>query len=471
MQRTRSANGPKPRMIKSVYIGPVSVKIKPHFICASFELGNTTTKCILTATNLDSGKTYLLNKIIRMTRETRIYGYSNDVIGETVTGLKLTGKAVEEIVKDTLLKSIEEARIDIADLDFVVRSTGVTAGFTEPAEVDMMIKALANGCLAAKIPARKMMAALSNKDLSNHLSKYSKLDNYYFEGAIAAVRPPARTEIVANEMEGELVTAGIKAAAISSGIDFRNPVLTLDFGTTLAGRITNDEIPFAKTIGSFCGLAGAIPDALIRGTDLVDKNFGCVLDAPIKDVHPKNVDIHVIEDFSENIFEYLYVGKVPVERKRIGMVPVNTKAAKKAKVTLIGCDAGINGTNLSKLGELGKEFFEEFGKEALHLLIDFICAKLAMKLIEVAIDEDLIFNETSVGITGRAGITGKKPEFLVNLLRELDLKNEEIIFQEDGLAHGAAMAARCLNLLGTPKTPVGGRKGGSCVLKLRKCRI
>ena len=46
-------------------------------------------------------------------------------------------------------------------------------------------------------------------------------------------------EIVANEMEGELATAGIKEAAKLTDVDFRNPCISIDFGTTLDGRITS----------------------------------------------------------------------------------------------------------------------------------------------------------------------------------------------------------------------------------------
>ncbi len=77
-------------------------------------------------------------------------------------------------------------------------------------------------------------------------------------------------EMVANEMEGELAMAGIKEGAKWTPVDFRNPCVSMDFGTTLDGRITSDVAPddpnpFAKTIGNFCGLAGAIPDAIVRG--------------------------------------------------------------------------------------------------------------------------------------------------------------------------------------------------------------
>ena len=92
-----------------------------------------------------------------------------------------------------------------------------------------------------------------------------------FDGAVLSVLPPTGRVVVANEMEGELVTAGIKVASMWTKADFRNPCVSLDFGTTLAGRITNNDKPYARTIGNFCGLAGAISDSIIRGTEMVDR--------------------------------------------------------------------------------------------------------------------------------------------------------------------------------------------------------
>ena len=56
--------------------------------------------------------------------------------------------------------------------------------------------------------------------------------------------------------------------------------MTLDFGTTLAGRITDNGYPYAKTVGSFAGLAGAISDSLVRHSGLVPERNGSVLDIP-----------------------------------------------------------------------------------------------------------------------------------------------------------------------------------------------
>jgi len=113
--------------------------------------------------------------------------------------------------------------------------------------------------LLAGISPLKMVAPLS-KDLSNlprHLKEYSKLDKVFFDGAVAGCMPlKSRGEIMANEMEAELSTAGVKAGAKWTDVDCRNPLISMDFGTTFKGRVTNDELPYAKTMGSLCGAVG-----------------------------------------------------------------------------------------------------------------------------------------------------------------------------------------------------------------------
>ena len=39
-----------------------------------------------------------------------------------------------------------------------------------------------------------------------------------------------------------------------------------------------------------------------------------------------------------------------------------------------------------------------------------------------------------------------------------------IMFCDDGLARGAAVMARCMNSFGTPKVPLGGVRGGKCIM-------
>ena len=74
------SRGPKPIFAKSHYIYTEDIKSTPfmkktagsglsmkpdiYYVVASVELGNTTTKCILTATNLTTCRTYLLDKTV-----------------------------------------------------------------------------------------------------------------------------------------------------------------------------------------------------------------------------------------------------------------------------------------------------------------------------------------------------------------------------------------------------------------------
>ena len=262
----------KPRITESPQVRLIDLKSKPFFIVASVEVGNTTTKCILTATNMDTGRTHIINKVIRMTRDVRPPRPGEAVFGKTLTGVELTREAVAELVRNTLTESMKQANLDIAtDLNFVVRSTGVVAGFDSPEEVGEFIKALADGCLMAGVPPKNMTPPMSISNIHKKFQKYSKLESVIFDGAVAGVVPPIGStgvEIVANEMEGELATAGIKEAAKFTDVDFRNPCISIDFGTTLDGRITSSDEPYARTIGNFCGYAGAIPDAIIRGSKI-----------------------------------------------------------------------------------------------------------------------------------------------------------------------------------------------------------
>ncbi|NPB02504.1 MAG: methanogenesis marker 14 protein [Methanopyri archaeon] len=461
--------GGRPQVAESEKVtGPQAVA-KNYYIVASVELGNTTTKCILTATDLEEGITYLIHKEVRMTRDVRPPRPGEEVFGETVWGVKLTREAVAEMVADVLKEAVRKAHISIDDVHFVVRSTGVTAGFASPEEVGEMIKALADGCLKAGIPPNKMTAAMSKEQIPEPFRKYSLIDKVYFDGAVTGVKPPGGKEVVANEMEGELVMAGIKVGAKSTEVDFRNPCMAIDYGTTLAGRITDDELPYANTIGNLCGLAGAIMDAIVRGTGEVDEETGCALDLPFDEVEP---DVgEKAREYAEEVHEFIDIREVPKTAKRFGTVPVDPKAAEKAGLKLIGCDVGENGSDLPKLSEIGREAYEEGGYELLFGVLDWTSALIAKRLIETALDLDLLTEDHAIGITGRAGITGKKPELVYRIIEEefSDLWNpdEDLVFVDDGLARGAAVMARCMNCLGTPKNPLGGNRGMGCILGLR----
>lgn len=473
--------GPKPIMAKSTYTRIEDIKstsymkktagsgllMKPdtYYVVASVELGNTTTKCILTATNLRTSRTYLLDKTVKMTRDIRPPKKGEKVFGETVWKVELTKESVSEMVKNTILESLEKAHVDIdKDLDFVVRSTGVTAGFAAPEEVGELIIALANGCLEAGIPPRKMSPAMSKENFPERLQDYTYIDQVMFDGAVVSVLPPTGRAVVANEMEGELVTAGIKLAAKWTEIDFRDPCVSMDFGTTLAGRITNSHEPYSRTVGNFCGLAGAISDSIIRGTEKVDKRGGAALDLYKKGI-VKGADWKAAKKYAEEAHEHVDIRKVPEGRERFGTVPVDPKAAYSAGTTLIGCDVGKNGDEIPDLTRMGHEIYETSGIHTMFATLDHVSAMVVKRLIEEAFEEGVVEEGSVLGITGRAGITGKKPELILEYSKKYF---EDVIFVSDALAMGSAMMARCMNSIGTPKVPVGGRHGGPCILGQRR---
>ena len=78
-----------------------------YYVTASVELGNTTTKCILAATNLNNSKSYLLDKTVKMTRDIRPPKPIEKVFGKTVWGIELSKEAVAEMIRDTVLESLK----------------------------------------------------------------------------------------------------------------------------------------------------------------------------------------------------------------------------------------------------------------------------------------------------------------------------------------------------------------------------
>lgn len=434
------------------------------------ELGNTTTKCILVSTNLRTAEIFEIAKQVRFTRDVRSPKDGEDIFGRTITGVELTRKSVSELVSDILLSVLHDAHLDMErDLHFVVRSTGVTAGFSKPVEVGEMVKALADGCIAAGVPPRKMAASISPENLPEDVRDFSWLKKVYFDGAVASSLPPSSAEVVANEMEGELVTAGIKGAVKGSDIDFRNPVMALDFGTTLAGRVTDDSYPYAKTVGSFAGLAGAIPDALARGGSPGLGPNGCVLDLRLQKSRRR---IQVEPSLIEQARRLIRVELVSSSDSRFGTVPVNPRAAGESGVLLIGVDIGRNGSRISELEDLGRGIVEQGGLDLLTAATDHIQADTLQRIVALAEDNRLVLHDTSLGLTGRAITTGAKPDLIVAglTLNDGSLWNDshQMVFVEDGLAMGAAVAARCMNSMGTRTNPMGGRKGDACIMSARR---
>ncbi len=473
----------KPKIAESQPIQPAELKgdlkvaeFIPFFIVASIEVGNTTTKCILTATNMKDGRTRLLNKTVKMTRDVRKPKPNERIFGTTLSGVSLTRESIAELVRDTLLESHEAVHLDITtDLDFAVRSTGVVAGFSSPHEVGEFIKALADGCLLAGIPPKKMVPAMSIENVPVKFRDHTLIDKVVFTGAVGGVLPPVGStgvEIVANEMEGELSTAGIKEGAKWAGVDFRNPVFSMDFGTTLKGRITNDDIPYAKTIANLCGYAGAIPDSVIKGSGLVDKRYGAALDLFH---HNKERMVWLskagaIKKYAQDIHALVAIEIVPEDRNRYGSVPVDPGAAKEIGVVLIGCDVGENGSALAKLTDIGAEIYSKHGLKTMFATLDLVSAMMVERLVKLALDNKLISEKTSIGLTGRAAITGCKPHLILKAIEKLRIYEKpevRVVFVDDGLARGAAVMARCMNSLGVPGNPIGGIRGGGCVLSRR----
>jgi putative methanogenesis marker protein 14 len=440
------------------------LSLKPIFIVASVELGNSTTKAIMTATDLKSGRTYIIDKAVRMTREAITHTH---IFCHTISLVDLSEGTIAELVKKTLLECAQSAGVIINDLHFVVRSTGVTACFSKVEEVEGVIKALAKGCLLAGVPPRKMISPMLIENIPSDLRAFSRMKKTYFDGAVTGTWPPGGESIVGNEMEGELVTSGLKEAAKWLDVDFRSPVLSLDFGTTLAGRITDAGLPYAHVIGSFCGLAGAIPDAIV--TKIVKVDFPSVLDLPGKRILRKRIRKEVVEGYVDEILTQVSIEPVKSGRSRVGGVPVNVTAAERNGVVLIGVDAGDNLTNLPKIAEIGAELVNEEGEQYLIPVIDELSARIVEDLVGIAKEKGILMPNTKIGITGRAGITGKKPELIVDKLSKVFDRNvdNEVIFADDALARGAAVLGRCMHQFGTAGNPIGGIQGQGCIFGQR----
>jgi hypothetical protein len=95
---------------------------------------------------------------------------------------------------------------------------------------------------------------------------------------------------------------------------------------------------------------------------------------------------------------------------------------------------------------------------------------MALRLVDVAVNEGLVPKNASIGFTGRAAISGRKPEYILQGIIDrnlFDTPNDHVVFVDDGLARGAALMGRCMNSLGKPKNPIGGVRGGPCIMNRR----
>ena len=152
-------------------------------------------------------------------------------------------------------------------------------------------------------------------------------------------------------------------------------------------------------------------------------------------------------------------------REQFGTVPVDPQAAYGAGTTLIGCDVGKNGDEIPELTKLGHEIIESTDIHTLFATLDHVSATVVKRLILEAVDEGVIEEGSMLGVTGRAGITGHKPQIILEFAKDYF---EDVLFVSDALALGSAVMARCMNSMGTPHIPLGGRQGGPCILGPRR---
>ena len=173
----------------------------------------------------------------------------------------------------------------------------------------------------------------------------------------------------------------------------------------------------------------------------------------------------------KQIHEHIDIRIVPPERTRFGRVPVRADVASASGIAMIGCDLGENGSDTAILKEIGGEIYREHGLPILTDVVDRVCAEMALRLVDVAVEQKMVPPNTSIGFTGRAAISGQKPAYILQGLIDRHLfaddPNDHLVFVDDGLARGAALMGRCMNSLGHPKCPVGGVRGGPCILARR----
>ncbi|RAP46640.1 MAG: hypothetical protein BZ135_03390 [Methanosphaera sp. rholeuAM6] len=438
--------------------------IKEQFYTVlSVELGNTTIKSIIVTTNIKTNQIYQVNKLVRLTRDIRMPYESEEIFGHTIWDKSLSKEAIEEAISQVILDSLDEVDMTVQDLDFVVRSTGVIAISNLSKEIGLIIKALSDACLKAGIKPSQMTAPFSISNIPEHIRKFSFFNNIQFDGSVVSVSPPKSTGVLANEMEGELVTAGIKLASKNSSIDYRNPVISVDMGTTLAGQVIDDSKPYANLLCNYVGLAGGISDILLRGSKIIEENHSTI-DLQNSDNYDELNNME-IEKVTKKLHQFIDIIEVPSDFKHFGLVDVHS-SKKNSEVKIIGSKINDEKRLISTFNKL----VDTTDLNSTMLQIDDFYAYYIKRLMDETRKMNLFMEDMTLGITGRAGTTGQKPHLIHKYLNGTV---NEIIFAEDGLALGALMMSRCMNSLGTPTNPVGGSKRGFCIMqqRIRKSKL
>lgn len=455
---------------------------RPYYIVLSMDLGNTVSDCIIIGTNLETGITYTINSTVRMTRDIRPPKEGEQLFGQTVDGIVVSQNAVVEFVRDIVRQCIKEANIDVLkDLDFVVYCTGLVATWESSTHVSTYISSLAKGILEAGIPGSKMTPPMNKKSLRPVLQKYSLADKVQYCGSIAGAIPVSRiagNTVIANDMEGDLGMAGIKEGALHSPVDFRNPCISIDFGTILDGRITENvpdgrDNPHAATIGCYVGLGGVIADTLVRGTGAVDPIYGSAHDL-LSDTIETGMFIKSekgpVKDYVDQIHEHISIGVLPRGVASCGNVPIDEDITQNTGVTVIGVDCGKDFSEKDTLKMLGADIYKSQGKKVFSEVVDRVCSRIALRLLDVAAEKGFIHENSTIGFSGRAAMSGRKPEYILQGITERGFyKNprDRVVFVTSALPRGASLMARCMASLGKPDKPIGGVRGGKCIIGKR----
>ncbi len=447
--------------VENVVIPTIEAKkiLDQYFTVLSVELGNTTIKSVIMTTNVKTNENFQVNKLVRLTRDIRSPRPDEEIFGHTIWNKPLSKQAIKEAITSIILDSLRQVGLSVDDIDFVVRSTGVVAISNLSKETGSIIKALSEGCLEAGIKPSRMMAPFSIDNIPKHIRKYSFFNTIEFDGSVVSVKPPSKTGLIANQMESELVTAGIKLASKNSLIDYRNPVVSIDMGTTLAGQVVDNTKPYAKLLCNYVGLAGGISDVMLRMSNLINQNQSTI----DLEIHQSNDQLNT-ELLSKNtlkLHKSIDIMEVPSGCEEFGSVAVSSTLKNDKDLHVIG--SRINDTQ--RLADTFCDIINDYSENEIFCQIDDFYAYLIKRLINTTNDLKLITNDMTLGITGRAGITGHKPEFISRYLED---DFNDIIFMKDGLALGALMMARCMNSLGSPTNPIGGSKSGMCIMQQRR---
>ncbi|MBO7718659.1 MAG: methanogenesis marker 14 protein [Methanosphaera sp.] len=430
---------------------------KQYFTVLSVEMGNTTIKSIITASNVKNNKSFQLVKLVRLTRDVRKPFDGETVFGHTIWNKDLSKEAIIDAIRDLILESLSKISMSVDELDFVVRSTGVVAVLSSDDELNYIIQALSSACLDAGIKASQMRAPFSLDNIPEHIRKYSFFNNIEFDGSVVGISSGQLSGVVANEMESELVTAGMKLASKSSSIEYRNPVVSIDMGTTLAGQIVDDSRPYAKVVCNYLGLAGGIMDLVLRGCGFIENNHSTI-DVEFNQFNDKVNEVKLHED-TIKLHEFIDIMEVPNDVDEFGCVAVYQDKRINSKVKLIGCRINDEEKLTAQFAKIIHD-----NPQIISEQIDDFYAYLIKRLMDLSVSLNLISPHSTLAITGRAGITANKIRYIEEYLADTF---DNILLVEDALAQGATMMARCMNSLGTPLNPMGGTRNGICIMQER----